>query len=76
MTRQNIYDQQLFFDCYQQLRAQDSGINATVEQPALRARLPALAGSVATRASSMATARRAAGTRPGSWPASASTTAG
>ncbi len=44
MTRQNVYDQQLFFDRYQQLRAQDSGINATVEQPALRARLPALAG--------------------------------
>lgn len=44
MTRQNVYDQPLFFDRYQQLRAGDRGINATIEQPALRARLPALAG--------------------------------
>lgn len=44
VSRQNVYDQQLFFDRYQQMRERDSGINATVEQPALRARLPALAG--------------------------------
>jgi SAM-dependent methyltransferase len=44
VARQNIYDQQLFFDRYQDMRERDSGINATVEQPALRARLPILAG--------------------------------
>jgi len=44
VSRQNVYDQQLFFDRYQQMRQRDSGINLTVEQPALRARLPALAG--------------------------------
>jgi SAM-dependent methyltransferase len=44
VSRQNVYDQQLFFDRYQQMRQQDSGINLTVEQPALRSRLPALAG--------------------------------
>jgi ubiquinone/menaquinone biosynthesis C-methylase UbiE len=44
MSRQNIYDDGSFFSGYQQMRDAESGINAAVEQPGLRALLPDLAG--------------------------------
>ena len=45
MTRQNVYDDEAFFGGYQQLRDSESGINAAVEQPALRALLPDVTGA-------------------------------
>ena len=44
MSRQNVYDDEGFFAGYQQLRDSESGINAAVEQPALRALLPDVTG--------------------------------
>ena len=44
MSRQNVYDDDAFFAGYQQLRDAESGINAAIEQPGLRALLPELAG--------------------------------
>jgi len=44
MSRQNIYDDGSFFSGYQQLRDAESGLNAAVEQPGLRALLPDPAG--------------------------------
>ncbi len=44
MSRQNVYDDQAFFAGYQQLRDAESGINAAVEQPGLRALLPEVTG--------------------------------
>jgi ubiquinone/menaquinone biosynthesis C-methylase UbiE len=44
MSRQNVYDDEAFFAGYQQLRDAESGINAAIEQPGLRARLPELTG--------------------------------
>ena len=44
MSRQNIYDDDAFFNGYQQMRDAESGINAAVEQPGLRALLPDVAG--------------------------------
>ena len=43
MSRQNVYDDEAFFAGYQQLRDSDSGLNAAIEQPGLRALLPELA---------------------------------
>lgn len=45
MTRQNIYDDEAFFDHYQQLRSTEAGLNAAMEQPALRALLPDVSGA-------------------------------
>jgi len=44
MSRQNVYDDEAFFSGYQQLRDAESGINAAIEQPALRALLPDVTG--------------------------------
>ncbi len=44
MARQNIYDDEVFFAGYQQLRQTRSGLNEAIEQPALRALLPAVGG--------------------------------
>lgn len=44
MSRQNIYDDPVFFNAYRQMRAAESGINAAVEQPALMALLPDVKG--------------------------------
>ena len=41
--KQNIYDDQKFFEGYSQLRRHESGLNAAVDQPAMRALLPPLA---------------------------------
>ena len=46
MARQNVYDNERFFDGYQAMRDAQSGINEAVEQPAMLARLPDLAGAV------------------------------
>lgn len=43
--RQNIYDDEAFFQGYADLRAQPGSLNDLVEQPALRALLPPLAGA-------------------------------
>lgn len=43
--RQNIYDDEAFFQGYVELRASSSNLNDLVEQPALRALLPLLAGA-------------------------------
>ena len=43
--RQNIYDDEAFFRGYADLRAQPGNLNDLVEQPALRALLPPLAGA-------------------------------
>jgi ubiquinone/menaquinone biosynthesis C-methylase UbiE len=45
MSRQNVYDDEAFFGGYQQLRDSESGLNAAVEQPALRALLPDVTGA-------------------------------
>jgi SAM-dependent methyltransferase len=44
MSRQNVYDDEAFFCGYQQLRQAETGINAAIEQPGLRALLPPVAG--------------------------------
>jgi len=41
---QNIYDNPVFFAGYKALRQNDSGLNGAIEEPALRAVLPPLAG--------------------------------
>ena len=41
--KQNIYDDPQFFEGYSQLRRHESGLNAAVDQPAMRALLPPLA---------------------------------
>ena len=43
--RQNIYDDEAFFQGYAELRASPGNLNDLVEQPALRALLPPLAGA-------------------------------
>jgi len=40
MTRQNIYDNPEFYEGYAELRETESGLNAALEQPALRRLLP------------------------------------
>ncbi len=45
VTRQNVYDDERFFTLYQAIRDAQAGINEAVEQPALRALLPPLAGA-------------------------------
>jgi SAM-dependent methyltransferase len=42
--RQNIYDQAEFFAGYQRMRRREAGMNAALEQPAMRALLPPAAG--------------------------------
>lgn len=44
MAGQNVYDDDRFFGGYQAMRAAGSGLNEALEQPALRALLPAVAG--------------------------------
>jgi ubiquinone/menaquinone biosynthesis C-methylase UbiE len=44
MSRQNVYDDQAFFAGYQEMRDAEGGINAAIEQPALRALLPEVTG--------------------------------
>ena len=41
--KQNIYDDPRFFEGYSQLRRHESGLNAAVDEPAMRSLLPALA---------------------------------
>jgi ubiquinone/menaquinone biosynthesis C-methylase UbiE len=41
--KQNIYDDPQFFEGYSQLRRHESGLNASVDQPAMRSLLPTLA---------------------------------
>ena len=45
MAGQNVYDDERFFTLYQAMRDAQAGINETVEQPALRALLPPVAGA-------------------------------
>jgi ubiquinone/menaquinone biosynthesis C-methylase UbiE len=45
VTRQNVYDDEAFFTGYQQLRSAEAGLNAAIEQPALRALLPDVTGA-------------------------------
>lgn len=47
MTRQNVYDDEAFFTGYQKLRRAEAGLNAAIEQPALRALLPDVANAAA-----------------------------
>lgn len=42
--KQNIYDDPRFFEGYSQLRRHESGLNAAVDQPAMRSLLPPLTG--------------------------------
>ena len=49
MSRQNVYEDEAFFASYQQLRDSESGLNAAVEQPALRALLPDVTGRTLTQ---------------------------
>ncbi len=42
--KQNIYDDPRFFEGYSQLRRHESGLNAAVDQPAMRSLMPSLAG--------------------------------
>ena len=44
VTRQNVYDNESFFRPYQAMRDSRTGINEAIEQPALRAMLPPVAG--------------------------------
>lgn len=44
MGGQNVYDDSGFFEGYQAMRVAGSGLNEAVEQPALRALLPAVGG--------------------------------
>ncbi|WP_232668226.1 class I SAM-dependent methyltransferase [Pseudonocardia sp. TRM90224] len=44
MSRQNIYDDPAFFRSYQELRSGEAGINAALEQPAVRRLLPDVDG--------------------------------
>ena len=45
MARQNVYDDPAFFAAYQRMREAAAGINEAVEEPALRALLPDVAGT-------------------------------
>ena len=45
MAGQNVYDDPEFFAAYQRMREAEAGINAAVEEPALRALLPAVTGT-------------------------------
>ncbi|MFN2562692.1 MAG: class I SAM-dependent methyltransferase [Jatrophihabitans sp.] len=45
MTGQNVYDDEEFFAEYQAMRVAQGGINEALEQPALRALLPKVAGT-------------------------------
>ena len=42
--KQNIYDNPDFFDCYMELRANEQGLNAALEEPAVYSLLPSLEG--------------------------------
>jgi len=42
--KQNVYDDQRFFDAYRKLRDRDSGLNGAVEEPAFLTVLPELQG--------------------------------
>ena len=44
MTRQNIYDDAEFFEGYERLRSEDSGLNSAIDQPALTSLLPDVTG--------------------------------
>lgn len=44
VSRQNVYDDPAFFAAYQEMRDAEGGINAAVDQPALRALLPDVNG--------------------------------
>lgn len=44
MSRQNIFDNQIFFDGYKELRARDDNFNVLLEQPAMAKLLPELNG--------------------------------
>ncbi|MEJ3653222.1 class I SAM-dependent methyltransferase [Actinomycetes bacterium KLBMP 9759] len=44
MSRQNIYDDPIFFNAYQGLRSREAGINAALEQPAVQQLLPDVDG--------------------------------
>jgi SAM-dependent methyltransferase len=46
VTRQNVYDNAAFFESFQRLRRTESGLNAVLEQPAVRALLPDVDGAV------------------------------
>jgi ubiquinone/menaquinone biosynthesis C-methylase UbiE len=43
-VKQNIYDNPEFFEGYRTLRAREAGLNAAIEEPAVRSVLPILAG--------------------------------
>ena len=45
IVKQNVYDDLAFFEGYAALRANPANLNVLVEQPALRALLPSLAGA-------------------------------
>jgi ubiquinone/menaquinone biosynthesis C-methylase UbiE len=45
MAGQNVYDDPRFFAAYQRMCAAEAGINAAVEEPALRALLPDVTGT-------------------------------
>jgi SAM-dependent methyltransferase len=45
MAGQNVYDDPEFFAAYQRMREAEAGINAAVEEPALRALLPDVTGT-------------------------------
>lgn len=40
--KQNIYDDPVFFECYRELRKNEAGLNAAVEEPAVMSLLPDL----------------------------------
>jgi SAM-dependent methyltransferase len=44
--KQNIYDNPVFFQGYQNLRSEEKGLNVVLEEPAFRSLLPELAGKV------------------------------
>ena len=48
MALQNIYDDPDFFEGYLRLRATDTGLNGVLEQPAIRALIPAVATTIET----------------------------
>ena len=42
--KQNVYDNETFFEGYKNLRESGSGLNDALEQPAIRSMLPILSG--------------------------------
>ena len=42
--KQNIYDDPQFFEGYSKMRRHETGLNAAIDQPAMRSVLPPLAG--------------------------------